>query len=165
MELRRWRERSAAAWEGVAAAGENWRMEERCVRGCVGRRLGSPYHRLGDWKGAERLASPYRLKNIDLYIPVKLQIARNITTNEVANRSRYSYLLGPDGRFRNPYNQGCQRNCTDFLVNGSFVKEAPERDYASSLEFETLRMFRLSDFLGHIESQGFIQVLVYVVSP
>ncbi|GJN04644.1 hypothetical protein PR202_ga22209 [Eleusine coracana subsp. coracana] len=46
------------------------------------------------------------------------QIARNITTNEVANRSRYSYLLGPDGRFRNPYNQGCQRNCTDFLVNG-----------------------------------------------
>ncbi|GJN30238.1 hypothetical protein PR202_gb18528 [Eleusine coracana subsp. coracana] len=35
MELRRWRERSAAAWEGVAAAEENWRMEERCVRDCI----------------------------------------------------------------------------------------------------------------------------------
>ncbi|XP_062182753.1 probable protein S-acyltransferase 23 isoform X2 [Phragmites australis] len=45
------------------------------------------------------------------------QIARNITTNEAANQSRYSYLRGPDGRFRNPYNRGCQRNCTDFLVN------------------------------------------------
>ncbi|WVZ51278.1 hypothetical protein U9M48_002434 [Paspalum notatum var. saurae] len=47
-----------------------------------------------------------------------VQIARNITTNEAANRSRYTYLRGPDGRFRNPYSQGCQRNCTDFLING-----------------------------------------------
>ncbi|XP_039777270.1 probable protein S-acyltransferase 23 isoform X2 [Panicum virgatum] len=47
-----------------------------------------------------------------------VQIAWNITTNEQANKSRYSYLRGPDGRFRNPYSRGCQRNCTDFLVNG-----------------------------------------------
>ncbi|KAG0530178.1 hypothetical protein BDA96_05G163000 [Sorghum bicolor] len=47
-----------------------------------------------------------------------VQIARNLTTNEVANRSRYTYLRGPDGRFRNPYSRGCQRNCTDFLING-----------------------------------------------
>ncbi|GFP86830.1 probable protein s-acyltransferase 23 [Phtheirospermum japonicum] len=47
-----------------------------------------------------------------------VQIARNITTNEVANAIRYGYLRGPDGRFRNPYNHGCWKNCSDFLING-----------------------------------------------
>ncbi|CAL9116986.1 unnamed protein product [Musa acuminata var. zebrina] len=46
------------------------------------------------------------------------QIARNITTNEMANAARYSYLRGPDGRFRNPYNHGCRKNCTDFFIHG-----------------------------------------------
>uniref|UniRef100_A0A5B7C7M9 S-acyltransferase n=1 Tax=Davidia involucrata TaxID=16924 RepID=A0A5B7C7M9_DAVIN len=46
------------------------------------------------------------------------QIARNITTNELANAIRYGYLRGPDGRFRNPYNHGCRKNCADFLING-----------------------------------------------
>ncbi|RDX76551.1 putative protein S-acyltransferase 23, partial [Mucuna pruriens] len=45
-------------------------------------------------------------------------IARNVTTNELANSSRYDYLRGPDGRFRNPYNHGCWKNCTDFLFLG-----------------------------------------------
>lgn len=47
-----------------------------------------------------------------------MQIARNITTNEMANAARYSYLRGPDGRFRNPYNHGCRKNCTDFFIHG-----------------------------------------------
>ncbi|CAI9104174.1 OLC1v1002800C1 [Oldenlandia corymbosa var. corymbosa] len=46
------------------------------------------------------------------------QVARNITTNEMANAVRYGYLRGPDGRFRNPYNHGCRKNCSDFLING-----------------------------------------------
>ncbi|KAJ4843104.1 hypothetical protein Tsubulata_002881 [Turnera subulata] len=46
------------------------------------------------------------------------QIARNITTNELANAVRYGYLRGPDGRFRNPYNHGCRKNCADFLIQG-----------------------------------------------
>ncbi|KAM2988733.1 hypothetical protein FF2_002792 [Malus domestica] len=46
------------------------------------------------------------------------QIARNITTNELANANRYGYLRGPDGRFRNPYNHGCTKNCSDFLIQG-----------------------------------------------
>ncbi|XP_027348744.1 probable protein S-acyltransferase 23 isoform X2 [Abrus precatorius] len=45
-------------------------------------------------------------------------IARNVTTNELANSSRYEYLRGPDGRFRNPYNHGCWKNCADFLSLG-----------------------------------------------
>ncbi|KAG5625329.1 hypothetical protein H5410_010547 [Solanum commersonii] len=47
-----------------------------------------------------------------------LWIARNLTTNEMANAVRYGYLRGPDGRFRNPYNHGCRKNCSDFLING-----------------------------------------------
>ncbi|KAM7264276.1 hypothetical protein ACFE04_001959 [Oxalis oulophora] len=46
------------------------------------------------------------------------QICLNVTTNEMANRGRYDYLRGPDGRFRNPYNHGCQKNCTDFIIQG-----------------------------------------------
>ncbi|KAF5448373.1 hypothetical protein F2P56_028915 [Juglans regia] len=46
------------------------------------------------------------------------QIARNITTNELANAIRYGYLRRPDGRFHNPYNHGCQKNCADFLIQG-----------------------------------------------
>ncbi|XVE67379.1 hypothetical protein DITRI_Ditri08aG0155500 [Diplodiscus trichospermus] len=46
------------------------------------------------------------------------QIARNITTNELSNAIRYGYLRGHDGRFRNPYNHGCRKNCADFLIRG-----------------------------------------------
>ncbi|KAL6965542.1 Protein S-acyltransferase 24 [Sarracenia purpurea var. burkii] len=46
------------------------------------------------------------------------QISRNITTNEMTNAMRYSYLKGPGGRFRNPYDHGCKKNCSDFLING-----------------------------------------------
>ncbi|CAN0901130.1 Protein S-acyltransferase 24 [Linum grandiflorum] len=46
------------------------------------------------------------------------QISRNITTNEMANTMRYSYLKGPGGRFRNPYDHGCRKNCSDFLISG-----------------------------------------------
>lgn len=54
-----------------------------------------------------------------------MQIARNITTNEMANRYRYDYLRGPDGQFRNPYNHGFQKNCSDFLMNGDNEIDRP----------------------------------------
>ncbi|KAH9301154.1 hypothetical protein KI387_012737, partial [Taxus chinensis] len=41
-----------------------------------------------------------------LTVTQALLIARNMTTNEMANRNRYSYLKAPDGRFQNPYNHG-----------------------------------------------------------
>lgn len=46
------------------------------------------------------------------------QIARNITTNEAVNSSRYTYLQGPDGRFRNPYDHDIKNNCIYFLTHG-----------------------------------------------
>ncbi|CAM8932493.1 unnamed protein product [Rhodiola kirilowii] len=53
-----------------------------------------------------------------LSITQAYQIARNITTNEMANAVRYGYLRGPDGKFRNPYNHGLQKNCTEFFIKG-----------------------------------------------
>nr|CAB3449097.1 unnamed protein product [Digitaria exilis] len=46
------------------------------------------------------------------------QISKNITTNEMANSMRYSYLRGPGGRFRNPYDHGVRKNCSDFFLKG-----------------------------------------------
>lgn len=36
----------------------------------------------------------------------------------MANMMRYNYLRGNGGRFRNPYDHGCKKNCSDFLING-----------------------------------------------
>lgn len=47
-----------------------------------------------------------------------MQIARNITTNEMSNGHRYDYLKGEDGRFFNPYDRGVIQNCKDFFCNG-----------------------------------------------
>ncbi|CAN6540719.1 unnamed protein product [Malus baccata var. baccata] len=57
------------------------------------------------------------------------QISRNITTNEMANMMRYNYLRGPGGRFRNPYDHGIRKNCSDFLIKGynedvEFIEES-----------------------------------------
>ncbi|XP_039059608.1 protein S-acyltransferase 24-like [Hibiscus syriacus] len=53
-----------------------------------------------------------------------LQISRNITTSEMAYIMRYSYLRGADGQFRNPYDHGCRKNCSDFLIN-SYHEDVP----------------------------------------
>jgi hypothetical protein len=43
------------------------------------------------------------------------QIARNITTNELANWHRYKYLKDSEGQFSNPFDKGCKTNCTEAL--------------------------------------------------
>eukprot|EP00270_Netrium_digitus_P015900 TRINITY_DN5625_c0_g1_i1.p1 TRINITY_DN5625_c0_g1~~TRINITY_DN5625_c0_g1_i1.p1 ORF type:complete len:228 (-),score=40.01 TRINITY_DN5625_c0_g1_i1:59-742(-) len=47
-----------------------------------------------------------------------VQIASNITTNEVANWHRYEYLKDAGGNFHNPYDAGCVTNCATFLIYG-----------------------------------------------
>ncbi|CAN1159355.1 Protein S-acyltransferase 24 [Linum perenne] len=70
------------------------------------------------------------------------QISRNITTNEMANAMRYSYLKGPGGRFRNPYDHGCRKNCSDFLISGYNVDvEFVEED---TLQSEGIGMMQMS---------------------
>lgn len=62
------------------------------------------------------------------------QISRNITTNEMANVMRYSYLRGVGGRFRNPYDHGIKKNCSDFLINGYSEDVEYNEDSAARME-------------------------------
>ena len=55
---------------------------------------------------------------LDLTVEQASNISSNLTTNEMINHERYSYLTGPDGSFRNPYDHGIKKNCSDFLING-----------------------------------------------
>uniref|UniRef100_M8CE30 S-acyltransferase n=1 Tax=Aegilops tauschii TaxID=37682 RepID=M8CE30_AEGTA len=55
---------------------------------------------------------------ITLTVVQASQISGNITTNEMANAMRYSYLRGPGGRFRNPFDHGVRKNCSDFFLKG-----------------------------------------------
>lgn len=41
------------------------------------------------------------------------QVARNVTTNELANWHRYPYLVGAGGNFRNPFSRGWRDNCAE----------------------------------------------------
>lgn len=60
---------------------------------------------------------------------------------------RYSYLRRPGGGFHNPYDHGCKKNCSDFLINGvnediEFVEE--------SREFEGIGMVDMSQSANHV---------------
>ncbi|KAG2428798.1 hypothetical protein HXX76_011498 [Chlamydomonas incerta] len=48
------------------------------------------------------------------------QVARNVTTNELANWHRYRYLQTPDGHgFVNPFSHGCVENCREAFTPAS----------------------------------------------
>lgn len=85
-----------------------------------------------------------------------VQIARNITTNELWNTKRFSYLRGPDGRFYNPYNHGWRRNCSDFLVHG-YTRD--DEVVPSSILWITSLLHIIIGI--HI----WIQCTVYMISP
>lgn len=79
-----------------------------------------------------------------------LQISRNITTNEMANALRYSYLRGPGGRFRNPYDHGIRKNCTDFLIKGyNEDVELPDQTLEHSEEIGLMQMTRNGEMHSH----------------
>jgi ankyrin repeat protein len=48
-----------------------------------------------------------------LSIAQAAQVARNVTTNELANWHRYPYLQASDGSFHNPFNKDCTSNCVE----------------------------------------------------
>ncbi|WOK95073.1 hypothetical protein Cni_G03780 [Canna indica] len=94
------------------------------------------------------------------------QISRNVTTNEMANAMRYSYLRGPGGRFRNPFDHGVHRNCSDFLFKGyNEDVELPEQAQPSA-EIGMIQMSRSTnmqngDNLLHQASNGHVCVDVH----
>ncbi|KAE8688147.1 Protein S-acyltransferase 24 [Hibiscus syriacus] len=68
------------------------------------------------------------------------QISHNITTNEMANVMRYSYLRDAGGLFRNPYEHGCRKNCSNFLFKGYNVDvEVSEDSRDSKLDYGDLQ--------------------------
>ncbi|XP_022861169.1 protein S-acyltransferase 24-like isoform X2 [Olea europaea var. sylvestris] len=78
------------------------------------------------------------------------QIARNITTNEMANSMRYNYLRGAGGRFRYPYDHGCKKNCSDFLINGYNEDVEYNEELSQSEETSMLQMARNTNLLNDI---------------
>lgn len=59
---------------------------------------------------------------VDLFVGISVaalaiaqasQVARNVTTNELANWHRYKYLQTSDGAFTNPFSKGCWDNCRE----------------------------------------------------
>ncbi|RRT75718.1 hypothetical protein B296_00003382 [Ensete ventricosum] len=75
----------------------------------------------------------------------RARISRNITTNEVANSTRYSYLKGPGGWFRNPYDHGIQKNCSDFLIKGYSEDVELTEQIPPSEETGMIQMTRSTD--------------------
>lgn len=76
-----------------------------------------------------------------------MQIARNTTTNEEANWTRYKYLHGEDGTFHNPFNQGCRQNCMEALCS-------PNTPYAlaQGASTEATSLLRMEE--GHVGGNG-----------
>ncbi|KAG8070056.1 hypothetical protein GUJ93_ZPchr0006g46383 [Zizania palustris] len=80
---------------------------------------------------------------ITLTVVQASQISRNLTTNEMANALRYSYLRGPGGRFRNPFDHGVRKNCSDFLLKGYNEDiERVEQTLQSDVELGMIQMTR-----------------------
>ncbi|KAL9442214.1 hypothetical protein AB3S75_020680 [Citrus x aurantiifolia] len=94
------------------------------------------------------------------------QISRNITTNEMANALRYNYLRGAGGRFRNPYDHGCKRNCSDFLINGFNEDVECIEDSAGSEGIGMMHMSRNSNLqngdghMHHANGNGHVAINV-----
>jgi palmitoyltransferase len=55
---------------------------------------------------------------------------------------RYAYLRGPGGRFRNPYDHGIRKNCSDFLLSG--YNEDIERLEQTSHTDEEMGMIQMT---------------------
>ncbi|KAK9916497.1 hypothetical protein WJX75_003392 [Coccomyxa subellipsoidea] len=70
-----------------------------------------------------------------LSITQAMQIARNTTTNEMANWTRYKYLHGDDGSFKNPFDKGCWQNCSEAMCGkrASAVRLHPDSIELTSL--------------------------------
>ncbi|KAJ6699876.1 PROTEIN S-ACYLTRANSFERASE 24 [Salix purpurea] len=94
------------------------------------------------------------------------QISRNITTNEMANALRYSYLRGPGGRFRNPYDHGCKKNCSDFLINGynedvNYHEDSPHSEGIGMMHMSRNSTLQNGDaYSHHMNGNGHVAINV-----
>lgn len=77
---------------------------------------------------------------------------------------RYNYLRGPGGRFRNPYDHGLKKNCSDFLINGyNEDTEYVENTVEPQEGFGMMQMSRGSNHLQnglHANGNGHVAINV-----
>lgn len=59
---------------------------------------------------------------------------------------QYNYHRGPRGQFRNPYDHGIQKNCSDFLING--YNEDVEYVERQTVNLEEPRMIQMTQNLS-----------------
>lgn len=82
----------------------------------------------------------------------------------MANALRYSYLRGPGGRFRNPYDHGCKSNCSDFILKGYNEDIECHEEDPSNEEGENVGMIQMQQIskLQNGNSNGNGQVAIDV---
>lgn len=81
----------------------------------------------------------------------------------MANALRYNYLRGPGGQFRNPYDHGCKKNCSDFLINGysedvEYVEESVQAEGIGMMNIPNNS--NLQNGSHHINGNGHIAINV-----
>lgn len=64
----------------------------------------------------------YCVKYLELFLLQILHACMNLTTNEMFNYKRYSYLRDKKGRYLNPFSRGPILNLVEFFIC------LPERD-------------------------------------
>lgn len=77
------------------------------------------------WESSGGIQWPVIFLVVDLFVLISVtalaitqatQISRNVTTNELANWQRYSYLRDAHGLFMNPFDRGCRNNCLEAML-------------------------------------------------
>lgn len=58
----------------------------------------------------------------------------------MANVMRYNYLRGPGGKFRNSFDHGVRKNCSDFLIKGYNEDIEVEEQSLNSGEMSIIEM-------------------------
>ncbi len=81
-----------------------------------------------------------------------MQIARNVTTNELANWQRYRYLRAPDGSFTNPFDRGCKKNCAEAMWPPK--QRAPVIIMEDAGEHSSLLKMEQGQLLGSADLKG-----------
>lgn len=86
----------------------------------------------------------------------------------MANALRYTYLRGPGGRFRNPYDHGLRKNCSDFLIKGynedvEYMQEASHSEEIGMVHMSRNSNLQNGDALSH-QTNGNSHVVINVNS-
>lgn len=83
----------------------------------------------------------------------------------MANAMRYTYLRGPGGRFRNPYDHGIKKNCSDFLINGynvdvEYIEQSTDTEGIGMMHMPTPNLQNGGAHSHHMNGGGHVAINV-----